>query len=210
MKKIISILACLTVVAASLSAQEKVCRFGLTAGTNFSYMQETEVSSNVGWRFGVTLPINLPAHFRVQPSVLFDKQGFTYGPDMLHNGGAVGLQAVRTFALNIPVAVQWGPDLGLVRPYVEVAPYVNFNFNSQYKAEHAEQWQSIESFVANPNVGIGAGLGIDIWNFQISARYNWGLHNFLRKEASSPDKNQVPSLVGKRLDTITLNIAYLF
>ena len=83
---------------------------------------------------------------------------------------------MRQNRLTIPIAVQWGPDLGIIRPFVQAVPFVDVNLTSEsalISAEGKKQWEDISGDVAKYQFGAGLGVGLDIWKFQFSLRYDW-------------------------------------
>ena len=73
---------------------------------------------------------------------------------------------LKTSYLQLPVALQWGIDLMLFRPYIQAVPYVGYSFGSNKNLA----WD-MDKF----RYGIGLGAGLDIWKLQISGKYSWDL-----------------------------------
>ena len=70
--------------------------------------------------------------------------------------------------IDLNASFQWGPDLILFRPYVEVCPFAGYGVNgwgdlkNMWKKD-GNRWE----------YGVGLGGGLQIWRFQVNARYNW-------------------------------------
>ena len=78
--------------------------------------------------------------------------------------------------VELPVSFQWGPDLLIFRPFVDVTPFVGHLLHNNVdtiidghlygSAQGRSGRQTIE-------YGVGVGGGIDIWKLRLIARYNW-------------------------------------
>ena len=114
MKRILTVvLAALMLTGISASAQAK---WGVTAGLNFntSKFSEVDVKARTGWSVGGTCLVDLPLGFSVQPSLLYHQKGANITNELSQSMGF----------LELPVSVQWGPDLLIFRPFLDVTPYV--------------------------------------------------------------------------------------
>ena len=75
-------------------------------------------------------------------------------------------------SLNLPVSVQWGPDLLVARPFLDVTPYVGYSLVNKVTAEVlgvSAGDKGKNSF----EYGLGVGAGLDVWKLQVIVRYNW-------------------------------------
>lgn len=157
------------------------------------YTTRQELRSNIaGWHAGISLLVKLPAFFAIQPAVQFEHSN----ADIPYANGASRL---NVNALNIPLAVQWGPDLGFCRIFAEAAPFVDINLAA--KVADTDIMESMKK----AQFGMGAGLGLDIWRIQLKVRYNWGFGNWKQMTESNPFKD----LEGKKRG-LTVTLAYLF
>ncbi len=178
------IVALTLLVGLSASAQ---VRFGVIGGmtsskvTNIQDLSLDDVSTKNATRFhaGLTLQVNLPAGFSIQPSLMY------------HCKDAQA-ENLRTGYLELPVGIQWGPDLILFRPYLEVAPMVGVAVHSEISEEMLNRLE----------YGVGLGGGIEIWKLQISARYNWDLNPYIKSSAESETSGSYRC--------VTLSLAFLF
>jgi hypothetical protein len=163
MKKIIVILAVL-IVAINADAQIKL---GIKAGLNISDMSfsnkkgvgenlDNLYANRTGWHLGMAMKVKLPAFPLVlQPELLFSTKG---------SNGANGGEKLRLNYIEIPINLQWGIQLGKVRPYAELSPYFSYLIGSNKALSTLNSWDG----------GLGLGVGIDIWKLQISGKYVWG------------------------------------
>lgn len=122
-------------------------RYGAVTGLTFSELSGSKLRDVTLYHIGVTCQYDFPMGFAVQPSLLWQVRGI--------NGDS------RVGSLEIPVSLQWGPDLLAFRPYAEVVPFIGFNV-----------WQK-NMDMSGMSVGMGLGAGLDVWKMKLSCRYNW-------------------------------------
>ena len=101
--------------------------------------------------------------------------------------------------LEFMMPVQWGIDLILFRPFLEVAPFVGYGLDSwgDFKSLWKDAGNRLE-------YGVGLGGGLQIWRFQISARYNWDFGRIMQTT------NLTTALKGADFAGATLSLAYFF
>ena len=147
--------------AGTLSAQNK---FGVIGGATFSHANFREFSRGTMTQYhaGVTYRAKLPLGFSIQPSLIYQVKGAMTSSDGVDANATIGY-------LELPVSFQWGPDLILFRPYLEVAPFVGYSLNGLGVNNPISDWKSPDRL----EYGVGLGGGVQIWRFQIGARYNW-------------------------------------
>ena len=167
---------------------------GVIGGATFNTSKLTEVqgSTLTQWHAGLAFKFRLPLGFAIQPSILYQVKG-------------TKLQDARNLNigyLEVPVSVQWGPDLIICRPFAELTPFVGYGLNNSIK-----DWRNLNRW----EYGVGLGAGIDIWRFQINARYNWNLGKLSNANISS----DAQSMLGQEFrhnhfGGVTLSLAYFF
>lgn len=178
----------------SAKAQDASCHFGVQGGISLNkFVTPKEWKNNrTGWHAGLTLLVKMPAFFAFQPAVQFERSN-TEVPS------ANGVKRFNVNSLNIPLAVQWGPDLGFCRIFVEAVPFVDINLAA--KLGDTDMKDSMN----NAQFGMGAGAGLDIWRLQLKVRYNWGFGDWRKMTSDNPFKD----LSGKK-QGLTITLAYLF
>ena len=161
MKRILLVLASVLVLA-SFSASAK--GFGVTAGMNFNSakIKDLKMDSQTGWNVGLTYAFNLPLGFSIQPSLVYSQKGALVMDALTEVKQTVG-------SVNLPVSVQWGPDLLVARPFVDVTPYVGYSLFNKAKGEILGDIKGGNGF----EYGIGVGAGLNVWKIQAIVRYNW-------------------------------------
>ena len=204
MKRILIIVTSLLVlISASASAQT---RWGVTAGMNFntSKFTEVDVKAKTGWSAGITCLVDLPFGFSLQPSLLYHQKGANLTDEISQKMGF----------LELPVSVQWGPDLLIFRPFLDVTPYVGYALSSEFKASAAglnligKGWAGKERL----EYGLGLGAGINVWKLQLLARYNWNFGSLYNVEGWGDIKPNLKGLNSKNenFGGVSVSLAFLF
>ena len=204
MKRILTVvLAALMLTGISASAQAK---WGVTAGLNFntSRFTEVDVKARTGWSVGGTCLVDLPLGFSVQPSLLYHQKGANITNELSQSMGF----------LELPVSVQWGPDLLVFRPFLDVTPYVGYALSNKFSASVAgivlsdEGWKGKERF----EYGLGLGAGVNVWKLQFIARYNWNFGSLYNVDGWDDIKPHLKDLNSKseNFGGVTLSLAFLF
>lgn len=202
MKKTILSLLVLFCICLSASAQKVAFHMGGEVGVNVNSLtvfgKHFKGSDLAGFHVGLTSEFKLPAYFSFQPSVNYEWSRGALQLDEVSNANTI----LRTNVINVPVAIQWGPDLGIVRLYAQLVPYVDFIMGSKVQG-----YWDIDRFgpageVFKPvQFGIGLGGGLEVWRIQVSCRYNFGL-----TKASEVDV--LRDAINRR--GVTLTVAYMF
>ena len=210
-KYFIALAVALMAFAVSASAQVK---FGVTAGMNFNSAKVADVKmdAKAGWNVGATLQFNLPLGFSLQPSVVYMHKAAGFETPSLSSAFLENLKAemVQTFgSVVVPVSVQWGPDLLVARPFLDVTPYVGYSLTNKVKSDFA----GIEEVVKGGNgldYGLGLGAGINVWKLQAIVRYNWNfgvLGNY--KDFTGVNLEDIKT-DSETYGGITVNLAFFF
>ena len=164
MKK--KIILAVVLMACCMSQMNAQVKFGIKGGLNFDKFKFDENTKNKlnlenasGWQAGALLQIKIPVvGIGVQPELLYTvcKTNIDTEPHSIH-------------FFEVPIMLQWGLDLMIVRPYIQGGPY----FGYVLKADGP----TFDDKIGKNDWGIALGAGIDIWKFQFGARYQWGLQN---------------------------------
>lgn len=137
-------------------------RFVVSGGLNFSTSNVKDISKETMTQYhaGIGYKWDWVLGFSFQPSLLYSVKGAAVGDDISNVDFSVGY-------LEFMPSLQWGPDLLLFRPYVDLSPYVGYGLNT--KASLPEFKDALKKF----EYGMGLGFGLEIWRLQVVARYNW-------------------------------------
>ena len=188
MKRLIAFVAAAFAVCSALHAQDVMCHAGVQGGgslNNFSPTSEIKTEMLGGWHVGAVCIIKLPAYFVIQPSVNYEQD---YSVLNITTVPVLNQRKVRQQIVNIPLSLQWGPDLGICRAFVQVVPALNINVGAKYDLDDGpeKRWIDIRKYMNVAQFGIGAGAGVDIWRFQIGIRYNWFFNTWKKDVADNP------------------------
>ena len=189
--------------------------FGLIGGANFcsANIAGVNAESMTQWHAGLAYKFNLPLGFHIQPALLYNVKGSDFNlPDTDFSVGYLELMA----------SVQWGIDLILFRPFLDVSPYVGYALNNELTASTASaarlsadfvnRWEGINRL----EYGLGLGGGLEIWKVQLVCRYNWNFGQLFDASGKTADADELIGNVersvfdGKNFGGVTLSVALLF
>ena len=193
------VLLCAMMLLGSLQANAQ--KYGVLGGATFTSLSGIENSSKTGWNAGATVQFKLPLGFSIQPSLMYNAKASNL--DLL-----IGNAGLNVGYLELPVSFQWGPDLILFRPFLDVTPFVGYGLTNQFRSQSTVQVNNTWEGLTRWEYGVGTGLGLDIWKFQIIARYNWNLGH-LTKDSSLSDIAQTFK-DRNNFSGVTLSLALLF
>lgn len=202
MKRLTAV-ALVCAVALLCAAHSSAQKYGVVGGVTFSSMHALENSSKTGWNAGATVQFKLPLGFSIQPSLVYNSKAAELKSDVASTGLSVGY-------LELPVSFQWGPDLLVFRPFLDVSPYIGYALTGKASVETIASspltWKmsSLQKF----EYGLGLGGGIEVWRLQVTCRYNWNFGALLKPDTGFP---QLKEAFGERnFGGVTLSLAVLF
>lgn len=203
MKRIV--LTVLVCVAALVCATEmKAQKYGVLGGATFSSLRGIENSSSTGWNAGATVQFRLPLGFSIQPSLIYNSKVSELDASLASTGLSVGY-------LELPVSFQWGPDLLIFRPFLDVSPYIGYALSSKVSAGTSmtqKEWKT--SNLQRFEYGLGLGGGIEVWRFQVTCRYNWNLGSLFNDAGKIDFPHVEDAFVNNNFGGVTLSLAFLF
>lgn len=191
-------------------------RAGVMAGVSSSSSNAKNVDAKSIGRYHVGLTAEIPVAFgfAVQPSLLFQTKGTKLsdvGPEKFRLD-------TRAAYLEIPVQIQWGPDLMAFRPYVFAEPFVGYGlFAKAKKYEGDKAPVKSNSFdgagMARWEYGLGLGAGVDIWKIQFSVKYYWNFGSLYSESGKMNDVGQTVKSAfkdGRNFNGVTFSLAFMF
>jgi hypothetical protein len=207
MKRLIAIVAAGLISLAAVN-DINAGNFGFFGGANFSTMNLKELNAGTmtQWHAGMAYRFDLPLGFKIQPALMYNVKGAKVGNDWVSNDLSIGY-------LEFMASCQWGPDLLLFRPFVEVSPFLGYGINGSW-GDVTDLWKG--DGINRVEYGLGLGAGIEVWRFQLTARYNW---NFGRLSAAPQASEEglfggIGQIYNKFNDAnfggFTLTLAYFF
>lgn len=210
MKRILTVvLLCLACLA--WSARVEAGHFGLTGGVSFMGIRNLNMESATGYHAGLAYKFKLPVGFSIQPSLLYHAKASKSEEGAFKADMNVGY-------LELPVSFQWGPDLLLFRPFVDVSPFLGYGLNHSldFKTGDADGQDSAWvkdswSLINRLEYGLGLGAGVEVWKFQLVCRYNWNFGSLLSPEGKLDAHSLVRKGIGdSNFGGVTLSLAFLF
>ena len=183
MKKIVLLFAGILCIGVFTANAQKIL---VKAGYNYA---NVSVDKNVtvadiksgksGWQIGVGYQTEPASGFSFQPELVYKVTGYKLSD----------IKDMNLGYLEVPLNVQWGPDLLIARPFVFAGPYVGVKVKNQFKGTGWTDTdrETVAKGLKTAEWGVGVGLGVNIFKFQIAGKYNW---NF----GAIADTKQLPSL----------------
>ena len=182
MKRIITLAV---VAAASLVlASQARAQFGVIAGLTSS---KSDMSSAVDdaknialYHAGLTYKIDLGAGFAIQPSLIYQVKGTKVSS--LDTSKEEDWK-LKTGYAEIPVGIQWGPDLVAFRPYAFAEPFIGYQITSSDKVDTFSDWTKQAKNKFEYGFGVGGGLEIAS-HIQVSVQWFKNLGTMFDEDAS--------------------------
>ncbi len=182
---------------------------GLMGGFTSSATKIKDVDSKSVslYHIGLTAQFPVGGGFAIQPSVLYQVKGAA-ADDLgkLTAGDAAKSFETKVGYLEVPVQLQWGPDLLAFRPYVFAEPFVGYRISSGNKDKAKE----LKDELKKVEYGLGLGAGIDVWRLQLSVKYFWNFGNIYETgdTAESTIRDAVNN--GNNFNGIMASVAFFF
>lgn len=212
-------------IGVSASAQNiGSARLGVTGGftSSDSNADIFKTSSYSLYHAGITFEYPIAAGFAVQPAIMYQVKGATL--DGLKDtsfgelAGSISRLGTKVGYVEIPVQLQWGPDLLAFRPYVFAEPFIGFAVNTANKMTVASvSADPIKDFgaaaIKRLEYGVGFGAGLEFSRFQISGRYfmNFGsLYNESGELAPVGETIKLAYKNGRNFNGFSLSVAVFF
>lgn len=159
MKRLVAAAAAL-LLALGASAQGFIVKGGMNFDRNPA---EPGTTSFTSWFAGVAVQSYSRSGFSVQPELIYRVNGRSFN-DFVD---------CKSNSIDLPVSVQWGIDLLVAKPFIFVAPFLRYDLASTVDAGDNVAIPVFRRIVDNLEYGAGAGFGINIWQLQITGKYNW-------------------------------------
>ena len=197
----------LLLVAFLLVSVQGFSQFGIKAGLNFNTMGDINLSNiekgsmdnKTGFHVGALYKMKIPlTGLSLQPELVYTQNESTLGTK-----SNADICDFKMKQLQLAASLQWGLDLILLRPYLQVAPYLGYVMGNNTSIKDMK-WKMDEL-----RYGIGLGAGLDIWKLQVSGKYVWD-----RGKASEFDSSKLGLgsglLKAKKDKGFQLSVAYMF
>ena len=151
-------------------------RVGVIGGvtSTSTTIKEVDTKSIAQYHAGLVAEIPLGGGFAVQPALLYQVKGMSLDKWGDNTGSDISKSLdTKLGYVEVPVQLQWGPDLVAFRPYAFVEPFIGYQITEKNK----DEIKSVDTELVKVEYGMSLGAGIDISHFQISAKYCWQFGN---------------------------------
>ncbi len=180
-------------------------RYGVIGGMTFSNfsLKDWNGATMTKGHVGFTYRLDLPLGFSFQPSLIYNVKGA-----QLKDVASNAFGEIKMNYLELPVSIQWGPDLLIFRPFLDVTPFIGYSLCRPDVAGFeggSGFWNN--SALQRFEYGLGLGVGLDIWRFQVIGRYNW---NFGSLYQANETYRENINLKNGNYGGFTLSVAFLF
>ena len=136
---------------------------------------------------------------RLQPELIYNVRGTRVDDATLWRMGY----------LEVPLNIQWGVDLIVMRPFLQISPCIGYDFLNNTSS--TQSGQALGPVTADANrleYGFSVGGGLDVLSsFQISLSYNW---NFGSVANLSAYQDQVKGIERQNARCLQVSFAYFF
>jgi len=211
MKRIfIAILAAAMAFSVNSNAQQyDYTRFGITGGvtSSSSKIKNVDTKSISMYHIGIALEMPLGAGFAIQPELLYQVKGLSLDKW----GGSTASQIGEAFEtkvgyLELPVQIQWGPDLVAFRPYGFLEPFVGYRLTQSSEGVA----DTISDHLKKVEYGLSLGAGIDIWKLQVSAKYFWNFGGIYDSDLSNTAETITGLKDSNTFNGVAVSVALFF
>lgn len=189
MKKFLTAIVALAIFLTALPASAGgygTTRMGFMGGltSSSSSLKNFDTKSVSQYHLGITAQFPVGMGFCIQPSLFYQVKGMSLDQVEGSTAGefANSIEGKVGF-IELPVQIQWGPDLLLFRPYVFAEPFIGYRVQSDISEVFNQA--GLNDALKKVEYGLGVGAGIDIWKFQVSGKWFWNFGKISRGEASS-------------------------
>lgn len=184
-------------------------RVGLMGGVTSSEakIKDVDTKSVSLYHIGFTAELPLGGGFAIQPSVLYQVKGAS-----ADNIGGMSVSDLgnsfetKVGYLEVPVQIQWGPDLVLFRPYAFAEPFVGYRISSSNK----EAAKAFKDELKKVEYGLGLGAGVDVWRLQLSVKYFWNFGKIYETGDTAGDTIRDAVNNGNNFNGIMASVAFFF
>lgn len=230
MKRLYAIAAAVAMLfAVDASAQlSSGIRYGVIGGftsTN-THVREFDYKNVPLFHVGPTVKFNLGLGFAVQPALTYQMKGTEFrrdvsAEDMQTLDAVWQTMEAKVGYLELPVQIQWGPDLMALRPFAFVEPFLGYAVNFKAMADDLEdvrietlknQWKELA--MKRLEYGMGFGGGIEVNHFQLSAQWFMNFGGLANEngevDASIIGQTVLESLRKKNFQGFKISLAVMF
>jgi len=209
-KTVLAVLAVAMAFNFSLNAQTYGdSRLGIKAGLTSSSakIKDVDTKSISQYHIGLAYEIPLGGGFALQPEVLYQVKGMALGQwSDTSTGEIASAFETKVGYLEVPVQLQWGPDLMLFRPYAFVEPFLGYRLTQSSDGAA----KLLSDHLKKVEYGLSVGAGIDIWKLQVAIKYFWNFGDIYETDIKSTGSTISGLLDGNTFNGIAVSAALFF
>ena len=175
----------------------------------YTYIDTGAMYRAVAWKVLETKNFNVGVGYRTN-----SWNGFKLQPELLYNVRGTRIDNVTNWKmsyLELPVNVQWGIDLIVLRPFLQVAPFIGYDFQNVTSDTAAGNTLDDHNVTTGANrfeYGVSVGGGLDLLDrIQLSVTYNWNFGAVANLEAY---KDQIAGIDRLNARCLQISMAYMF
>lgn len=172
MKKLSIVLTIFLAVASETFAQQ----LSLKAGLNFAKFDDNDLDMKLGFNAGVGAEFTINEMFAVEPALLVTTKGYKYSSTVWETTIE---RKLNMLYLEIPINAKAYFDLGGVKLYGLVGPYIACGLSGKYKVDDADdvdiEWGGDNNETSRLDLGLNIGAGVDLGVIQAGLQYGLGL-----------------------------------
>lgn len=223
MKKLFTAIAIILIAVPAFSQGKS--RWGVIGGftSTSTSLKELGGKNFAGFHAGLTAYHPIGLGFAFQPSLVYQQKGMNlhspYSSSSYPEDSDFSLNS-RIGYVQIPVQLQFGIDLVILRPFVFAEPFIGYAVHNSFSVDTPiggitpikNEWEGINRF----EYGLGVGGGLDITrHFQLSVKYYWNFNsnfnNGTLKDAAEVFKNIAGAIKDKtQFNGLQVSAAILF
>lgn len=185
-------------------------RFGITGGvtSTSTKIKDVDTKSISQYHAGIALEIPLGGGFALQPELLYQVKGMSLDKWADSSGKEItdSFEA-KVGYVEVPVQLQWGPDLLVFRPYGFLEPFVGYKITDSSKGSEAK---TVSSELQKVEYGLSVGAGIEILKLQVSAKYFWNFGNVYKSDISETGTTIKGLKDGNNFNGFAISVAFFF
>ena len=171
----------LWVLAATVMAQQRPWRIGVLGGVNYIHLENygkgyySDFEPKPGYTFGAFFRYTWGGflNYSLEPGLQFTESRTEV--DLLYITDCL----VTIKSIDLPVSFKLGLKLSKIfRPYITGTVYASYVVGS-----YGSFWEVLDVDHTQPGwhfnrfyCGLAAGMGFDLWKFQVDGRYRWNLN----------------------------------
>ena len=181
--------------------------FGIVGGFTSSSMQikDLDLKSSAGIHAGFACNVPIGLGFAIQPELIYNVKGFNWS-DINEGDGTDAWKKAKFGYVEVPVQLQWGLDLMMLRPYAFAEPFVGYAVTGNKVIDAKNQKIDFENAKARLEYGLGVGAGLELMSkLQLSFKYYW---NFEDAQEFSEIKDKVRE--GKGFNGLVFSVGLFF